>query len=123
MSYKEQLNQNAEICFQCFMQHQLLNSKKRIFDNASEIQFYYEVYEFLTSDHYLDEDTCKYLCQYHENIIDVLYAEYQDDDQYSIYAWNGIYEMIADIRLIDNENNTAKAKNTKKERTLYDKRI
>lgn len=104
--YREQLSANAEDEFQIFKGLTLLYSQEHIFDSAEEIYFYTQMREFFTGNHFLDEDTCAYLCGAGNNIIAILYKSYMHSMQsepYSINTKADIEAFIEDYRYAGDE--------------------
>ena len=80
-----------------FKKEELSKSKDEIFDDASRINFYFEVYNYFLECGELDEEVTKFLSSKDEPM-SFLWDEYLSMDGASIGTWDDMDEFLINVR-------------------------
>ena len=80
-----------------FRKDELSKSKEEIFDDASKINFYFEVYNYFLECGELDEEVTKLLSSKDEPMA-FLWDEYLSMDGTSIGTWDDMDEFLINVR-------------------------
>ena len=80
-----------------FRKDELSKSKEEIFDDASRINFYFEVYNYFLECRELDEEVTKLLSSKDEPM-SFLWDEYLSMDGASIGTWDDMDEFLINVR-------------------------
>lgn len=90
-----------------FRKEELSKSKEEIFDDASRINFYFEVYNYFLECGELDEEVTKLLSHKDEPMA-FLWDEYLSMDGASIGTWDDMDEFLTSVRddYVDKDTDT-----------------